>query len=164
MSFENALAKTLGFEGGVSDHPLDRGGLTKWGVTQRAYDLYRNRHSQRVRPVTEMDDAEMRELYREDYWQPIQGDALPERLAEMVFDMAVNSGVSAAKRTLQRAVGAHVDGVIGPQTIAAAQLCSPIVFLKARAAHFRDVVRNDPGQVEFLHGWINRLLDQAWRT
>lgn len=164
MSFENALAKTLGFEGGVSDHPLDRGGLTKWGVTQRAYDLYRNRHGKPVRPVTDMDDGEMRELYREDYWAPISGDELPDRLAEAVFDMAVNSGVPNAKRTLQRALGVQADGVIGPKTIAAAQTVSPLVFLHRRAGFIQDVIRNNPTQVEFLEGWVNRLLDQAWRT
>lgn len=164
MSFENALAKTLGFEGGISNHPLDSGGLTKWGVTQRTYDNYRRTTGREFRPVTDMDDVEMRAIYREDYWDPIHGDELPERLAECVFDMAVNSGVSAAKKTLQRAVGVQVDGVIGRQTIEAARLVPPLLFLKRRAGYIQDIVRNNPSQVEFLEGWVNRLLEQAWRT
>lgn len=164
MSFENALAKTLGFEGGVSNHPLDSGGLTKWGVTQRTYDNYRRTTGRDLAPVTEMDNVEMRAIYREDYWDPIHGDELPERLAECVFDMAVNSGVSAAKRTLQRAVGVPVDGIIGPRTLEAARLLSPLVFLRRRMGFIQDVIRNNPGQVEFLEGWGNRLLEQAWRT
>lgn len=164
MSFENALAKTLGFEGGVSNDPLDSGGLTKWGVTQKTYDAYRRTTGRDFAPVTEMDDVEMRAIYREDYWEPIHGDELPERLAECVFDMAVNSGVSAAKRTLQRAVGVPVDGVIGRQTLEAARLASPLLFLRRRVEFVRDVIRNNPSQIEFMAGWVNRIVDQAWRT
>lgn len=164
MSFEDALAKTLGFEGGVSDHPLDRGGLTKWGVTQRSYDNYRTTTGRTHQAVTEMSDVEMRAIYREDYWDAIKGDELRPDIASAVFDMAVNSGVSAAKKTLQRALGVQADGVIGEQTIRAAQQGSVLLFLKRRAGFIQDVIRNNPSQVEFLEGWVNRLLDQAWRT
>jgi hypothetical protein len=36
-------------------------------------------------------------------------------------------------------------------------------YLKARAALYRDIVRDDPTQIVFLAGWVSRLLDQAWR-
>lgn len=164
--FDRALAKTLAYEGNVSDHAADRGGLTKWGVTQGAYDRWRVKTGQAPRPVTEMTEAEMRAVYLDDYWMPAGCDQLPDELAEAVFDMAVNSGATRAVRTLQRVLGVTVDGVPGPETFSAAHEAGPMValhFLKARAALYRDIVRDDPSQVVFLAGWINRLLDQAWR-
>lgn len=164
MSFDTALSKTLGFEGGLSDNPLDHGGRTKWGITQATYDAWRSRQGLATRPVDELTERERDLIYREEYWDPIHGDELPERLGELVFDMAVNSGVRAAKLTLQRSLGVDADGVMGEKTIAAAQEASPLAFLKRRVAFIRDLIRNSPGQVEFLAGWVNRLLEQAWRA
>lgn len=166
MSFDTALAQTLGFEGGISDHAADKGGLTKWGVTQRAYDAWRTTTGQPPQAVTNMSVAEMRAIYIDAYWMPTRCDELPEALADCVFDMAVNSGPRAAIKALQRALKVSDDGVIGPQTVAAAQAAgatAALSFLKQRAALYRDIVKNDASQIVFLAGWINRLLDQAWR-
>jgi hypothetical protein len=40
-SFPAALAATLQYEGGYSNHPKDPGGATMRGVTQRVYDAWR---------------------------------------------------------------------------------------------------------------------------
>ena len=165
-AFDKALAKVLAHEGGISDHPADRGGLTKWGVTQATYETWRAMTGQPPRPVPEMTEAEMRAIYLDGYWFPAGCDQLPEELAEVVFDMAVNSGPGRAVRTLQRVLRVTVDGVPGSETISAAHEAGPALplhFLKARAAVYRDIVRDDPTQIVFLAGWINRLLDQAWR-
>lgn len=165
-AFEGALALTLGFEGGVANLAGDRGGLTKWGVTQATYSSWRERQGLPGRPVTEMTEPEMRALYREEFWHVAGCDRLPVELAGIVFDMAVNSDPRDAVRTLQRALGLEADGIPGPLTVSAAHEAGPYVglaFLKKRAAHYRDVVKRDPSQVQFLAGWINRLLDQAWR-
>lgn len=166
MTFATALSYTLGFEGGVSNDAVDRGGLTKWGVTQRSYDRYRTRMAQATQPVTEMTQEEMGSIYREDYWNEIRGDELPDPLADLMFDMAVNSGPDDAIKALQRALGVVVDGALGPKTLAAVHAAGsalPLEFLKQRGAHYRDIIVADPSQVHFLAGWINRLLEQAWR-
>jgi lysozyme family protein len=164
--FDKALAVTLAHEGGVSDHAADRGGLTKWGVTQATYETWRASTGQAPRPVVEMTEAEMRAIYLDLYWMPARCDELPDELAGVVFDMAVNSGVRRAVITLQRVLGVTQDGIPGPETISAAHEAGPMValtFLKARAALYRDIVRNDPTQIAFLAGWVARLLDLAWR-
>lgn len=162
-NFERALAQTLGFEGGVSDHPLDRGGLTKWGITQRAYDRWRVTTGAAKQTVLLCTVDEMRAIYRADYWEPCSCDELPPALARAVFDMAVNSGPAQAKRTLQRSLGVAADGVIGPVTIAAAQQHGNVLaFLKRRGGFIQDAILTRPDQVAFLEGWISRLLDQAW--
>lgn len=162
-AFRAALQKTLGYEGGLVAHPADRGGRTNYGITQRTYDAYRRTTGQGLRPVDLIEEAEVQRIYHDDYWQPCHCDALPQRLAECVFDMAVNSGVSNAVITLQRAARVRVDSYIGPVTIAASQQVSALEFLRKRAAFIQDVVAAKPSQVVFLEGWINRLLDQAWR-
>lgn len=166
MGFDAALEKTLGFEGGVSNHAADRGGLTNRGITQAAYDAWRAAHGQQPRPVVEATDAEVRTIYRDDYWLAAKCDQLPDALAEVVFDMAVNSGPRAAVKALQRSLDVPDDGICGPLTISAAHAAGPyaaLAFLKQRAALYRDIVKKDNTQIVFLAGWINRLLDQAWR-
>lgn len=165
-AFDNALEKTLGFEGGISDHPDDRGGLTKWGITQSAYETWRAKTGQAPRQVTDMTRDEMRAIYLDGYWLPAACDQLPEELGAVVFDMAVNSGPKRAVKALQRVLRVTEDGIPGPETISAAHEAGPMValhFLKSRAAFYRDIVRANPSQIVFLAGWINRLLDQAWR-
>jgi lysozyme family protein len=164
-SFDDALERTLGFEGGHVNHPADRGGNTNYGVTQKAYDAWRKTTGQPTQPVDFITDAEVRELYLADYWKPCNCDALPPVLAACVFDMAVNSGVWNAKITLQRALSVKADGVVGDLTVKAANATPQAVlrFLKQRAALYVEIVQERPSQAVFLHGWINRLLDQAWR-
>ena len=161
-AFLNALAKTLGYEGGISDHPEDGGGRTNWGITQRTYDAYRRTTGEAPRPVDDMTDREMREIYWNDYWLPCRCDDLPPPIARAVFDMAVNSGVWNAKITLQRSLHVRADGVIGPGTIEEAKRSSVLPFLRKRAGFIQEIIATKPSQVVFLEGWINRLIEQAW--
>ncbi|SER62699.1 Predicted Peptidoglycan domain-containing protein [Faunimonas pinastri] len=117
--FEPSLKVTLAYEGGVSDHPLDPGGLTKAGVTQATYDAWRKLQKVPMRSVTMVTDAEIRSIYRDGYWGVVRGDELPSGIDFAVFDFAVNSGPARAAKSLQKAVGASADGVIGNLTLAA---------------------------------------------
>ncbi len=164
--FDTALEITLGFEGGYSNHPADHGGATNYGVTQRAYDSWRKTTGKPVQPVELIEDDEVKALYLADYWIPCGCDFLPMPLAAAVFDMAVNSGPWNAKLTLQRALGVKADGVIGEETIRAANATPAAIlrFLKGRAGFITEIIQSKPSQVVFLHGWMNRLLDQAYRA
>jgi lysozyme family protein len=148
----------------VSHHPSDHGGLTKWGITERTYRAWRITTGQTTRSVHEMTELEMKLIYHDDYWNPCRCENLPARLAGCVFDMAVNSGVGAAKLALQRACGVKTDSVIGPVTIDAASRLSPLQFLRERTAYVVRIVQEHPDQAVFLKGWMFRILDQAWRA
>ncbi len=101
-NFDRCVRAVLSEEGGLSDHPQDPGGLTKYGISRRAYpDLD-------IRRLT-MDDVI--EIYRRDYWNPVHGTDLPASLALLVFDAAVNQGVGTAVRLLQKTLGVKEDGV-----------------------------------------------------
>lgn len=164
-TFDIALERTLGVEGGLSDDPLDRGGRTNYGITQPSYDAWRIATGQPRQQVDLITDAEVRAIYLADYWMPCRCDEMPAALATVVFDMAVNSGVWNAKLALQRALGVKTDGIVGSATLSAIATVPDIVlrFLKQRAGLVAEIVIDRPSQSAFLHGWINRLLDQAWK-
>jgi lysozyme family protein len=115
MNFDIAFEKLIGHEGGFVDHKSDPGGATNFGVTQAVARA--NGYEGDMRDFTM---AASQAIYRRQYWDAVQADALPEAVRFDVFDGAVNSGVGQSVRWLQRAVGADADGVIGAQTLTAA--------------------------------------------
>lgn len=73
-NFDRAMPLVLAHEGGLVDHPKDPGGRTNRGVTQRVYDAFRRRKSSPTRAVDHITDAEVKDIYRRQYWDAIRGD------------------------------------------------------------------------------------------
>lgn len=113
-TFTLALAFVLQQEGGakIADDPRDPGGLTKWGISQRAYP------GLDIRALTEADASA---IYRRDYWDATGCGNLPPAVAFIHFDCCVNQGPGTAAKTLQLAAGVEPDGKIGPKTLGAIQ-------------------------------------------
>lgn len=152
MSFQRAFDMVISHEGGLVDDPDDPGGLTKFGISQRAYP------GEDIRALTRQRAAE---LYRRDYWSALKGDQLPEPLGLCLFDMAVNSGVSQAVRTLQRAIDVPVDGILGPGTLGKAlALPTPmlVAYFQAERVLFLATL---PTFTKFGRGWARRVLTTA---
>ncbi|WP_420567491.1 holin-associated N-acetylmuramidase [Thalassovita sp.] len=115
-------------EGGYVNDPDDPGGATKYGVTihtmrRLGLDLDGNGvvDAADVRRLTR--DQAIEIFLKQYYDRPRIGE-LPEALRASVFDMYVNAGGNAVK-ILQRLLNqmehpVTVDGVLGPQTLAAA--------------------------------------------
>lgn len=120
-----ALKNVLVHEGGIVDHPADPGGLTNQGVTQRVYDLYRKARKLDQRTVRKMTTGERDAIYKQRYWDVVQGDRLPPGIDYVVFDGAVNAGPVQAVKWLQRGLGSRytgkIDGMLGPSTLAAVE-------------------------------------------
>lgn len=161
MTFETALRFILAREGGYVDDPDDRGGATNQGITQSTYDAWRDDQGAPVRPVREIDQSEVEAIYRERYWYAARCDRLPPKLALVHMDAAVNHGVSRAARMLQQVVETTVDGIIGPQTLAAvAQRPEPEVsarYVYVRIEFYARIVARDASQQKFLGGWLTRM-------
>jgi lysozyme family protein len=156
--FQTALEFTLRWEGGFSDHPADKGGATMRGITQAVYDAYLRSIGALSHPVKGIRDEEVEWIYRRNYWDEIKGDSLPSPLSIAVFDCAVNSGPSRSIKLLQAACGGLViDGVIGPKTLAAAQVVLVGKVIDQREAFLRRIVVRDPSQEVFLKGWMSRV-------
>ncbi|MFZ0494444.1 MAG: glycosyl hydrolase 108 family protein [Methylocella sp.] len=96
-NFQACLAFTLKYEGGGSDDPRDPGGRTMEGVTQATYDAWRDRAALARRDVFTMGAPERDAIYRNEYWDPVDGDVLRAGEDLCVFDFAVNSGVARAR-------------------------------------------------------------------
>jgi lysozyme family protein len=115
-------------EGGFVNDPDDPGGATKFGVTiatmrRLGLDLDRDGDVD-LRDVRALSRAQAVDIFVEHYYRRSGIARLPEMLRASVFDMYVNAGANAVK-ILQRLLGqmgqsVEVDGVIGPQTVGAA--------------------------------------------
>jgi len=116
-------------EGGFVDHPDDPGGATNFGVTihtlrRLGIDLDGDGRSE-VADLRQLTRAQAVDIFIDHYFTRPGIARLPEVLHASVFDMQVNAGGNAVRilQRLLREMGQEiaVDGVIGPQTIAAAQ-------------------------------------------
>lgn len=124
-TIETALRHTLKVEGEFVDHPADPGGATKFGITQRTLSDWLGRTAT-TDDVRNLEWETAKSIYRKNYWEPLRADEMPPALAILSFDVAVNSGIRASVKNLQRALnhgGASLitDGIIGNKTINASQ-------------------------------------------
>jgi lysozyme family protein len=107
-NFERCLAITLKWEGGYSNHPDDPGGPTMRGVIQREYDTWRKKQGKSKRAVRQIEESELRAIYRTEYWDATNCGDLPAGFDLCVFDAAVNSGAGRAKEWYGRS--RDIDG------------------------------------------------------
>lgn len=108
LNFDEAVYLILKHEGGYVNNPNDTGGETNFGISKRAYpDL----------DIAALTAFDAQDIYKRDFWDKVKGDKLPAGLDLMVFDFAVNAGVSRASKVLQKIIGAKADGIIGSKTL-----------------------------------------------
>ena len=127
-----AIRNVIGREGGLVDNPADRGGLTKYGISQSAYPKL---------DIASLTADQAAAIYKRDYWDAIKADQLDPAIREMAFDAAVNQGVNWTKTALEQAKG------------------DPNVFLQLREQRYRQIAAANPSQQQFLAGWLNRLAE-----
>ncbi len=150
MNFDQAFEKLIGHEGGYVNHVADPGGETNFGISKRSYP------GEDIKGMT-LDRA--KEIYLRDYWGPAGCDAVPDGVRFDLFDMAVNSGVRQAVKTLQRAVRETEDGILGPRTLQAVQ-SMPAATLRARFNGTRlAFMAGLPNWPAFGRGWALRIAD-----
>lgn len=154
MNFELAFATVLGHEGGYSDHPADPGGKTMYGITEAVARAHGYQGEMRDLPL----DLAKR-IYRQDYWQAVRADELPDGLRHIMFDAAVNSGPPQAIKWLQAAAGVTADGVFGPKTLEAVNnLGADTLRMRLLAQRLR-FMAGLPQWPAFSRGWTRRIAD-----
>lgn len=128
-SVEEIAAQIVAREGGYVNDPDDPGGATNYGVTigtMKSLGLDLNKDGRvDATDVRMLTRAQAQQVFVEHYFKRPRLAELPDAVQASVFDMYVNAGANAVK-ILQRLVArmgfaATADGVLGPQTLAAAR-------------------------------------------
>ena len=162
-------------EGCFHQHPADRGGATRFGITEA---VARANGYQGAMERLPREQAEA--IYRRLYWLRPRFDevaTLTPAVAAELFDTGANMGPSVAATFLQRALTALnrngrdypdlvLDGQVGPATIAAlaaflavrGQAPGEAVLLRALEAlqgeRYLRLAERRPANEAFLYGWL----------
>ena len=178
MNIDDLINAVIAREGGFGDHPADRGGATRWGITEAVA-----RADGWSGPMRDLPRDRAVAIYRRLYWSRPRLDvvaALAPSLAAELFDTAVNMGPAVAIGFFQRALTAlnrgggdyadiAVDGRVGPDTLAALD-----AFLRRRGRsgegvlvravealqgeRYLTLAERRPANEAFLYGWLARRV------
>ncbi len=179
-NFVAAHQFTAKWEGGLSDHPADGGGLTAYGASLAFVgDLAKTAAGKNflrqigVGPlpvcretILSLSRAQAAAMFEREFWTKLDLDALDGALAAVIYDGAVNCGPARSVKFAQRAANKIrnarlvCDGILGPLSKAA--LAKPdaallLAMCGERKDYCRAIVKNRPSQQVFLKGWLNRV-------
>ena len=178
---DEMLSALVKREGGYVNAPADRGGPTRYGITQQVARAYGYAGDMRMLPQDKALD-----IYRQRYWiDPKYYDVSLryQRVAEKLLDVGVNMGPQSATRFLQRALNGlnraateypdmKEDGQIGQITLSALDTykarrgdAGESVLLKAingqQTVRYMEICERDHSQEEFLYGWLANRVELA---
>lgn len=183
MTISDIISSIIKAEGSAyTDHPSDKGGPTKFGITQTTLANYRQKPVS-ANEVASLTEAEARKIYYARFiLEPGFDRVLPltERLAVELADAGVMSGPSRPILWLQKALNAlnkqatlypdiAEDGDLGDQTYAALSRylkargkAGETVLLKAlnclQGEFLIDISRTRQANEDFVFGWLaNRV-------
>lgn len=176
MDIDTLINAVIEREGDYGNHPADRGGPTRFGITESVA-----RAQGYAGDIRALPRAEATAIYRRLYWLRPGYDRLATQMpaiAAELFDCGVNMGPATATGFLQRALnaiggdtspGLAIDGALGPATFAAIDAfrtrrgaAGEAVLLKAvralRAERYIALTESRPADRAFAYGWIaNRI-------
>lgn len=158
MNFDQAFQLLLEREGGYVSHPSDPGGETNHGITARVARQAGYMGNMRDLPL-----ETAKQIARNQYWNAVRAEELPEQVRFDVFDAGYNSGPKQAIKWLQRAAGATDDGIFGPGTLAAVDKMDPDVLLRRFNGNRLRFFTSLPTWGAFGKGWANRIADNLLR-
>jgi lysozyme family protein len=179
MDVSELIDELIEREGGYVSHPADKGGPTRFGITEAVARAHGYQGA-----MAELPREEAAAIYRRLYWLRPRFDQVAERaskLAAELFDTGANMGPAVAATFLQRALTALnrggkdypdlvPDGRVGPATIAAldaffaarGKASGETVLLRALEAlqgeRYLRLAERRPANEAFLYGWLaNRI-------
>jgi hypothetical protein len=137
-AFQEALKFTLAHEGGFNAQKHDK--PTNYGITQDVYSKYIGKPAS-IDDMKNMPVEHAHEIYRTQYWNPIQKYNLDVKPAVVAFDTAVNQGPTFANNMLKQTQG-DIEAM-----------------MQARQNRYADVIKKNPKKAKFKAGWDNRMAD-----
>ena len=169
-NFENAFKTILGYEGEYSDDADDRGGKTRYGITEVVARLSGYKGDMKELPL---DTAKA--IYKIGYWDSINLDLISDdKIAEELFDISVNMGPGQAGFIVQEALNLlnrnatswpdiKEDHIVGPETVGLVnklidsdKLALVKVINGLQFMTYVYIARKNPTQEKFFRGWIKR--------
>ena len=163
--FKNAVQIVLGLEGGFSEYnPSTKDPRTNKGITQPEFDEFRRKNNLQSKDVKDITTDEAIEIYKQEYWDKIQGDKLDARnpkLAIVIFDSAVNNGIGGANGIIKSIVktdGNRFDDKMIEDIIEADKLNDLFSnVINKRHQKYKDIIAKEPVMDVYGKGWNNRL-------
>jgi len=155
--FEILFKYILLVEGGYSNHKNDRGGKTKYGITQAVAKNY---------GIEDLTIEQAKEIYYKKYYLKNKLDKVDNvKIALSIFDFVVNSGLYGIRKAQQalKELGYKItiDGVIGEQTLKYLNLVNENKFLakyhELQIKFYNTLANSKTSQKVFLKGWLNRV-------
>lgn len=138
--FYKLLDYVFADEGGFSNNANDRGGRTNFGVTQIALNEYRKKYKLPFKDVASITKSEAEKIYYEDYYLKSGADKQKDiRDSYILFDTAVNFHPITAKKMFKQSNENFYN------------------MLDIRRKKHLEEVKNNPGQKEFIDGWLKRV-------
>lgn len=175
-SVESMINDIIRREGGFVDHPADRGGPTRYGITHKTLARYLG-HEVTREDVQSLSRELAAEIYKRSYYLEPRIDALPTSTRSFLFDSAVNHGQRRAIKFLQQVLNAAgfgplgVDGLAGPKTRHHAEKAEDTMgpwllaaLAEERRMFYRLIVERDPSQRVFFNGWMKRVAEFDYQT
>lgn len=164
--FERAVERVLEREGGESNDPRDRGKHTNLGITAATLrEALDSRLVSRGTTIPTLTREDAIVIYRALFWRRAGCERLPAPVAVVVFDFAVHSSPVRAVKLLQKVLRVDEDGVVGPETVAAARRAGSRTIEMLSAARLElmhDLFTADPEQLAFRRGWWSRVAAVAY--
>ena len=160
--FDKIFDYLLRVEGGYSDDENDKGGKTKYGITEEeARDFgYKGNMQDLTKDFA-------KNIYLKKYYLGNKLDkVVNDKVALSICDWAVNSGRNGTKNAqiaINQLTNANldVDGIIGNKTLEALNSADPEKFLEVyhnlQRIYYKGKVEADRTQEGFLTGWLNRV-------
>lgn len=158
--FEPEFMKVINVEGGYVNDPDDAGGPTKYGVTIKTLSEYLGRPA-KIEEVKTLSLDRAKAIFKSRYWDTCKLDAIKSQVvAHFIFDQSINSGQGTAIIKAQEVVGAKIDGLMGPTTIAMINAFPEKEFIKrffkAIQLRYIEICVSKPSQLKYIEGWINK--------
>lgn len=161
--FDPAFDVVILNEGGfrLTDIRGDKGGQTYAGISRKRNPDWSGWRA--VDAGETPDTSQVRAFYKHEYWDRVRGDDVTDsRIAQSLFDFAVNAGPVIAIKLAQAVCGVVCDGQLGPRSLEALNGIIPDTFVEryalAKVARYAAICNKDRAQSKFLLGWINRTL------
>lgn len=176
------IGEVIAVEGGYVDHPSDKGGPTKYGITAQTLADWRGVPCG-AQEVAALSEDEARAIYEDRFVRKPRFDqvaALSPRIGEEVIDTGVNAGPGVAAEILQRWLTAlnqqgrdypdlKPDGVVGPVTLTALRAFLTkrgaegervlLVALNCSQGHrYLELAEGRVKNEDFLYGWLRERV------